>query len=635
MWQRTVTTQPTPKRTAATPLIPNTDPAVSPNLTAGLLLAALPYLVELGLPAPTTTAVLEATGAGRTRAYELRAALEELLPTLLREPGRPGAVPATPVDTTAITCAITDYLIAHPGAAATRGSRREYSDGFRAEALEQMARHPELDRAQVAEAIRIPRATLDDWLAAATPAAETANEPRKDEDPIATGRIATLLHAWRRWDGGFAAFGAHVREQLDIPWGDTRIGKVLSVHSNRRPRKRPGRRPDEKALRSAFLSFFPGAQWTLDGSPITITWCGEPFTFNWELVVDTASAACVGADVRPTENTAAVIAAYQDAVTTAGDPPLALNTDNATENDGPGMAEALGDTLHIRATKGRPQNDCHAEGGFGLFQNSAPPLVVQGDTPRQRAHAVLVLLLTIWMRALNHRPRKTCGGRSRVDLYQNAHVTPEQVDDAKKALAAIHRRHDQADRTRNARLHPTARALLDAFFEDRGWDDPLRRIRDAIAGYPIDAIIGATAIFEGKDASGRLPEDVGPRYLLGITRNLADEREGAAIAEALWRRRLDARDHILARLVADRDAVEGHVRSKLDTFTQNVLGATSTLQRMLWQDAIAQAIRAEHLGDQKAHFDRLTRTVHAAYRIRQRERLAIVRGIAERIVPLN
>lgn len=54
-----------------------------------------------------------------------------------------------------------------------------------------------------------------------------------------------------------------------------------------------------------------------------------------------------------------------------------------------------------------------------------------------------------------------------------------------------------------------------------------------------------------------------------------------------------------------------------------------------WQDAIAQTIRVEPLPDQKDQLDRVARTVHAAYRIRQRVRLAIVRGIAERIVPLT
>lgn len=615
-------------------MIPNTELAVSPNLTAGLLLAALPRLVALGLPAPTATAVLEAAGAGRTRAYEVRATLEELLPTLLRDPGRPGAVPATPVDTTAITRAITDYLIAHPGAAALRGRRREYSDGFRAEALQQMARHPELDRTQVAEAIRIPRATLDDWLAGPAIPPEPVPAPPADDDPIGTARIASLIDAWRQWSGGFAAFCVHVRGHLDIPWGNTRVGTVLRVHASRRPRMRPGRRPDEKALRGAFLAFFPGAQWSEDGSPITIDWLGERFTFNWELVVDTASAACVGADVRITEDSAAVVAAFRDAVATTGAPPLALNTDNATENDGPGVAEALGDTAHIHTTLGRPQGDCHVEGAFGLFQQTAPPLVIVGDTPQKAARNTLDLLLTIFMRTLNHRPRQSRGGKSRVQLYREADPTPEQIAAAKAALAEIQKRNDRTEKTRRARANPAVRALLDALFDACAWLDPDRRVRDAIAGYPIDDVIAGVAIFEAKAETGRLVEGVGPRYLLAIVRNVADEREGRAVAEALWRRRLEVRDQVLIRLVAERDSIPGDTREKLQAFIDRAVKADSNLQRAVWQDAIAENIRAAHPHQQKTLFEHVVRSVHAAYRITPRERANLVRDIAERIIPV-
>jgi hypothetical protein len=616
-------------------LISNINPAVSLHLTAGLLLAALPHFARLGLPAPTATAVLDATGSGRTRAYELRAAVDAVLPTLQKPLGRPPTAAPPAIDTSAITCATLDYLISHPGAVTARGARRWYSDGFRAEVLHSVAAHPEVDRERLADAVRVPRATLDDWLAdPASPERETTPDPPPPRDPIATENIATLIDAWNRWQGGFAAFGAFVRDALEIPYGDTRIGQILAIHSNRRARRRMGRRSDEKATRDAFLTFFPGAQWTEDGSPIAIDWCGERFTFNWELVVDTASGACVGADVRSTENTDAVIAAYNDAVSTTGAAPFCLNTDNATENDGPGMAQALGETPHLHATLGRPQNDCHVEGAFGLFQQTAPPLVIAGQTSRQCAHSALVLILTLWMRTLNQRPRRSHGGKSRVGLYLEAAPTPEQIAEAKAALADIQRRHDQAEKTRRARAHPTARALLDAFFEAHDWEDSERRLRDAIAGYPIDAVIAAIAIFEGKDTAGRLPPNAEARYLLGITRNISDEREGLAIAEALWKRRLEAQDHFLTRLAAERDAIQGDAQNSLAAFTERVLQTDSTLQRTFWQDAIAETLRNQPKDEQKVAFDHLTRTVHAAYRIPSRERALIVRDIAERTIPV-
>lgn len=617
-------------------MIPNTDVSVSPNLTAGLLLAALPHFARLELVAPTATAVIHATGAGRTGAYLARTAVEDLLPTLQRPSGRPPVVAKPPEDTRSITEATLDYLMAHPGAVTTRGTRREYSDGFRAQVLQHAATLPGLDPHTLAAALRLPVGTLQDWIAAASPAAEpTERAPTPTPmDPVATARTATLLDAWARWEGGFAAFAEVVRAELEIPWGNTRIATALAIHSHRRPRQRPGRRPDEVALRGAFKTFFPGAQWSEDGTLIAIDWCGQRFTFNLELVVDTDSAACVGADVRDTEDSPAVIAAFKDAVRTTGAPPLALNTDNATENDGPGVHDALGETRHIHATLGRPQNDAHVEGAFGLFQQTAPPLVVDGASPRELAKAVLVLILTVWGRTLNHRPRAGRRGKSRVDLYREADPTPEHIAEAKKALAELQNRHDQAAKTRRDRANPTVRALLDSVFRDRAWDDPQGQLRNAIAGYPIDDVIAAIAIFEGKDTRQRLSNATGPRYLLGITRNIASEQDGIAIADALWRRRLEARDHILARLIQERDSVSGDLHERLKALTAHTLSAPSTLARIVWQSAVADIIRQQPPEDQKAHFDAVTRTIQAAYRVPPRLRQAMVRDIAQRSIPI-
>ena len=617
------------------PVIPNTDSLVSPHLTAGLLLAALPHLTRLGLSAPTATAVLDATGAGRTRAYALRTAVEAALPSLQRPRGRPPALEPPVADTRVLTEATLNFLMAHPGAVTSRGSRRVYSDGFRAHVLHHAATRPDLDRRALAGAFQIPAATLDDWLAAPGPSAAAEADAPTPPDPVLTAHMATVLHAWMQWQGGLSAFGNHVRAELAVPWGDTRIATLLSLHGERQGSRRPGRRPDESALRDAFLRFFPGAQWSEDGSPIPIDWCGERFTFNWELVVDTDSAACVGADLRDTEDSAAVVAAFQHAVATAGAPPLALNTDNATENDGPGVADALGETRHIHATLGRPQNDAHVEGAFGLFQQTAPPLVVDGQSPRQLAKVVLALLLTVWGRTLNHRPRTSRGGKSRVELYREAAPTPEQIARARAELAAIQRRHDQAETTRQARANPTARALLDRVFADAHWDDPEARVRSAIAGYPIDAVVAAIAILQGKAAVGALPPGVGPRYLLGITRNIADEQTGRAVAEALWQRRLEARDHLLARLIRERDDLAGDFHARLASFTERVLSAPSALARLVWQDALADAIRREPSQTHKAHFDRVTRSVAAAYRVPRALRGAIVRDLAERLIPIS
>lgn len=541
-------------------LLHQEEPAVSPLLNAGLLLAAIPRLDALGLPHPTAAEVLAATGASKSRAYELRAEVEAILPTLQRPPGRPPAPPPDRedgCDVGAISQEILAFLMSHPGAAVTGEARQRYSDGFRCKVLELAERHPELEIAALARAVGVPAPTLQDWLTAPRPApAEPDDAPALESDPTEP-RIASILEAYRRWDGDFAPFCNFVRTALSIPYGDTLIGRILAVYAGRRPQRRGGRSSDEKALRGALIRFFSGAQWFADGSPISLVINGKTFTFNWELVVDASSGALVGASLRDAEDAQAVTEAFQDGVATTGAPPLALSTDNGTANASAEVAAALGDTLHLRATPGRPQNDAPVEGAFGLFQQTAPPLVLRGDTDKALAAAILVLVLTVWARAVNHRPRDDRRGRTRVQLYRDEQPTDAQIAAAKAALEERRRRQERAHRTRQARLDPVVRALLDDAFARLGLDDPTGHVRDAIAGYPLDAVLAGLATFDGKRAAGTLPPEVGPRYLLGIVRNIAQQDEGLAIADALWRTRLDARDRALLALDAQRRATSG------------------------------------------------------------------------------
>jgi transposase InsO family protein len=608
---------------------------VSSNVLAALLLLAQSHLRRLDLVHPAAAAILTATGAGRSRSYELADVLAQRLATLERPVGRPKAAPAPERDTSALSQSVIAYLMEHPGAVVIRGRRRHYSDGFRTLALRMLTEHPDLERREVAEALGVPPATLDDWAAdrarALEPEPESPQTPSSDEDRVTESRIAAILDLWRRWDGGFSAFAEAVRRDLEIDWGPTRIGTVLSVYGDRRRVARPGRGPDEKALRSAFQTFFPGAQWTEDGTQLAMTVNGERFVFNLELVVDTATAALVGAHVSEQENADAVAAAFEDAVTTAGAPPLALGTDNATENDAPEVQAALGETLHIHATLGRPQNDAHVEGAFGLFEQTAPHLAVQGRTARQLAASIVTLVVTTWGRTLNHRPRKDRSGRSRVELYRAETPTPDQIAAAREALLGLQRAHDQARQTRQRRLDPTARAAIDAFCLEHGCQDPTGNVKDAIAGYGLDAVLAAIATWTTKKENRSLPDDVGLRYLLGIARNIAQRSELTAFAEALCRLRSDARDLVVADLERERQTLTGSPEAQLDACLARLVQHRSNLRRLFWLRAAADILR----GGRPALYRRAVDTLAAAYRLDVRLRATLIQTLAEHYRPID
>jgi len=239
---------------------------VAPLVDAASLLSARTVAARHGLPCPTVAEILLATGVGRSRAYDLAAKIPTVVAELVRPPGRPRARTAEPAPpaTAGLSREVIDYLMTHPGSVTSRGQRHSYGPGFRCFILELIEAHAELDLTVIAAAVGVPLPTLRDWLRDGRPEpATTAQEQKaqgtRADQAVARARLETVLHEWKQWQGGFVPFCNHVRENLRIPWGRTAITSILELHGVRAPRRRPGRSPDEEALRESFETYFPGA----------------------------------------------------------------------------------------------------------------------------------------------------------------------------------------------------------------------------------------------------------------------------------------------------------------------------------------------------------------------------------------
>ena len=617
-------------------------PAVPSSFAAGLLLCSIPLLASYGLPHPTATAVIEATGASRSRAYEVKAAIEAALPDLVRPPGRPTVVRPPPPsgETEALTREVTLYLMDHPGCVHGSPQRHRYSGGFHRFILELWERHTELTLTSFADAILVPPGTLRDWVRGGRDAVvelERVNLATLPTDKAKGPRIESILTAYKAWKGAFGAFCSHVQLHLHIPWGRTTIADVLDVYGLRKRKRRRGRRPDEKALRGQFETFFPGAQWSGDGSPLSVTIDGQTFTFNLELNVDTHTGALVGISMRDTEDGAAVAEAFADSVATTGAPPIAQLLDNRHSNHTKEVTDALGDTLKIRRTQGRPQNGAHVEGAFGLFQQMAPDIVLDTTSDRELARQALTLMVQTWSRTLNHRPQDDEDDRSRVRRYDDYTPTPEDVKAARTALTERLRKQEQARLTRKARLNPITRQMLDQAFDRLHLLDPDGNIRDAIAGYPLDAVLAGLAIFEAKRERGTLPDDVGGLYLKGIVRNIADDDEGIAFAEKLWQARRDAGDLVLSKLDDKREHHEMDAAEPMDLVRRFVDLAMSTeraMDRAFWLRAIADTITEQPTNEHRANFLVAARRIYATHRVPKKLREAATRRLAVMVRPI-
>ena len=566
---------------------------VSPPVAAALLLASIEHLGAHSLPRPSATAVIAATGASRSRAYELKARLEALLPTLAGPVGRPKKQPTDEgnAESGTISREVLDYVFRHPGCARGGELRNRYSDGFRRFVLELFERR-DVAIELFARECHVPVGTLKGWLRGGHEDVATTEE-KSEPSPLRGLHVQTVLDEWRNWEGGFAAFCGHLREHRHVPFGKTIIAHILEAAGVRSPKRRPGRSPDERATRDAFVTFFPHAQWVGDGSMVPVDIDGERFVFNLELDVDTYSDAYLGADVSIVEDSQAVINATRDAEAETGVHPIALLLDNKPSNHTDDVKEALGETMLIPATPYRAQNKAHVEGGFGLFKPTLDGLVIGGESKVELAASVLAALVMVWGRTINHRPRRDRGGRSRVELADQQ-PTEEQVEAARTALEERLRKLRKAKKTEAARQNPIVRQLLGAAFTRLALTDPNGNILTATARYSLDVVAEAIGIYEGRLRAGTLPPDVDARYLLGIARNIAKEKEAWEVAAALWNERIEAGDLIALALVHRRDELQRlaqTVRESVSSYVDLALMTTSRIDQFFWLTSAADLIR--------------------------------------------
>jgi hypothetical protein len=615
--------------------------SVSAALTAGLLLAAAGHLRALDLPCPSASEILAATGASRSRAYELRDAVLAALPSLQRPVGRPPAPPrqADPDVAHALRAEVLTYVRHHAGSVTGGAERLRYSDAHRHFVVALRERHPDVALETFAAAVQIPLGTLKDWLGAGTRGALDVDDQADDDDDTPASAVTqTILAAWDGWSGGIGAFYAHVRNELRIDYGRSLIDRILELYGRRQAARRPGRSPDERALRAAFQTFFAGAQWVGDGMTVPVTLNGERFVFNLELMVDAHTGAWAGASLRDAEDSAAVTEALADGIATTGEAPLAVLLDNKPSNHTAEVDAALGDvTERIRATLFRPQNKAHCEGAFGLFSQAAPPLALFAAEPRELARQVLALVVQTFGRTLNHRPRRDRGGRTRVELY-NDDVSAEDLDAARRVLEERRKKQERTRETLLARRNPAVRALLDETFTRLALADPDQHLRAAIARYPLDVIVDGVAIFEGKRRAGTLPAGVDARYLLGIIRNVGDQHEGHLVAVELLRARQEARDRLLAPLVQARDAASSaipEVRERVLHFVDLALAADRRVDRLFWLLTVADEIDAHAKADPAPLLIAAARRMHCTHRLPYVERQEAARIVVANVVPLR
>lgn len=613
-------------------MVPESRCNLKPTVIAAVLLLAWRLLRQAGAVWPRSVAEIVAlTRTSRSQAYALAERLQDACAHLERPAGRPAA--EAPPENALLDVAgrVRDFLFDNPGSVTGRGSRRHYSASFRRLVLELAA--PDgpaaapLSHEQLANVTGVPLGTLKDWLApnppaAAAPPAQDRGENNGDA-VITSPEMATIVSEWSTWNGNFGAFCQHLREHQRIERGNTFINSILRACGLRH--SKPRNVPPPPWTRDTFIRLFPGAQWLGDGNELAIWLNGAPFVFNLEAVHDVASDATVGRHVSDAEDEDAVLAAFQHGRTTTGDAqgPVGFTVDGKPCNHTPGVAEGIAPTTLVPATPARGQAKAPLEGAFGLFSQTAPPLVVNGRNPRELARSILALVTLVWAFARNGRPRARLGGLSPAAAYLAAKPSPEQLAAARAHVAELCRRHERFRQTRERRADPKRRDLLRAELERLGIDDPDGRTARDLASFSLEAILRGLATYAAKQDLGTLTGiDEPRRYLGGIIRNLDGRLQLERMAHHLLAIRLRHGELSLAPLQRElarfrQDFTPEHLPHVL---TKRALDAEPTVDFRFFaraaQDALARLPRSRVL----QLFPALARRVAAAFSVDPKRR---------------
>jgi hypothetical protein len=607
-------------------LLPS-PPETNPSVRAAVLLFAREVLEDRPWPG-TVAEVLAVTGAGRSQAYAMLPRLREAAATLVAPTGRPDTAPSETA-TVAVLQAVRDFLMEHPGAVTGHGARRSYSDGFRRLVTGLMAPRAvacSLTVEQFADAAGVAVGTLKDWLR--LPAAPAVEEPAvAPAFDSARPDIAAILALWPKWEGSFQDFCRMLRQEHRLAVGDTFVGNVLQAAGlrHRKPRGQ-GQAPWSK---DTWRTLFPGAQWLGDGTTVALSLDGVWHVFNIEVVSDPATNATVGVDVSDTEDAAAVLAAFEHGKQTTGEAPLAMTLDNKAPNLSAEVKEGIAPAELLRATPGRGQAKAPLEGSFGLFRQTAPPLVVSGRTPRERARSYLELLFVTWAWARNGKPRRKLGGRSPAEAHAQNRPTEEELAKAKAWLAELRRREEQARKTRAQKADPVRRAVLEAAIAELGIPDPNGHLAPSLARYGIDAILRAIAVFRARLERGTLPPDAERgRYLAGIVRNLDTRLDLERMADHLLEIRLRHGDLTLAAL--DRELRDLRAKTPpahhVAAIVDRALIADASIDFRFWTRAAAGTLAG--LANAAAHHRDLARRIAASFNTDRDRRADLIDALA-------
>lgn len=585
----------------------------------------------LDLDGPLSS-VCERAVVNRTQVYERKAQLEAALEEMeLAGPGRPENESNS--DTAGyewqgreVRENILRYRLIHPGAMVIHARRRTtYSDGFIRfvlDLLDEWNGSPE----QFCKWTEIPLSTLRDWRQKdrMQPYIAGQNRPQPIVPATASETFRHIVDDYAAWEGGVRDFFKYETARLHL--GPTPIRRVLvicgmlPVKSHKKPR-----------YRGSTTRCQPGNVLVTDGKRVDVVFTsrGEIRFYNWQGIVDQATACHTAVVVTDTECADGVFEAFDASEEFLGQAPMALVHDNKPIHDEQRLREHIEKTTKmIPATPQRGENKAVIEGEFGKYAQAVGTIFLDDSSAESLGKSAAREVLRAYTAGADHAGRAEFDGKSRLEVLRKACPDPEKD---REFIERLHANHTNSNRVDTLPTQLVSRALLNEGFGRFGIEslDPESKIRIWLAQrYTPEAIRQGLAIFETERYKGRLKNRTAHRYLVKLIQNCQEEldlrrqeellREFAETERPIWLHELESEYEALIKEF-DGSTSENDLVFRL---SDNAVFGGLALQRSFWKNKLKRLL--EKLRDK---FDAVCRHIRRMFEATWENRFALISKI--------
>ncbi len=542
------------------------------------------------------TKICAGAQVNRVQMYEregqLKAQLEQIE---IFGPGRPACQPVSEVSAQAVIGwqfrqAVLRHRLKHSGSLVEHiGGHTTYGDSFVRLVLD-LRDTWDGSLEWFCEQVEVPYQTFRSW------SKKDQVQPYKEHQPrpsttfpgTASNDVLQIVQDYKLWEGSVKDFAKCATERLHLRAGA--IYHVLKLFC-----MLPMRTRKDPRYRGSTVRCLPGSILVTDGKTVQVicTGSGEVNEFNWQGIVDQATACHTAVIVTATECAQGVSDAFDASCEFLGRPPAALVHDNKPIHDEKELRDHIEKTtIMIPATLGRGQNKAVIEGEFGKFEQTVGRIYLDDTNLMTLKTSAVREIIRAYTLGLNHAGRVELGGASRASVVRKSCPDPEKD---RKFIAELHADHTTKRKSDPLPTKEVSRVVLDEAFERFGLVDqyPKGEIRDWLAGsFTPDSLRQGLAIFGTKHEKGQLRTKHSLRYLVKVTINRQHEndlrrqeellREFAEKERQAW---LVVHQAECARLQIECEGAQPP-KDLLFRLAENALYGCLNLQRAFWEDQL-------------------------------------------------